>query len=69
MQKIEVKSKKDLAKLGAAFLFGGGFMTLFIITAFIGIPMMLIGIILLILSPFIDPSKANRLTSWDAWKK
>lgn len=55
MQKFEIKSKKDMATTGIAMIFGGGFISLFIVTAIIGIPIMLIGAVMLVIAPFYKP--------------
>lgn len=58
-KKYEIKSKKDLVTMAFSLIFGGGFLCLFIITAVIGIPLMIIGFLMLLVAPFWKPKKVN----------
>lgn len=48
-------TKGEMAKTGLAMIFGGGFLCLFIITAVIGVPMIILGCLMLLLAPFHNP--------------
>lgn len=52
MSKMEINSKKDMAKYGLSMIMGGGVLCLFIVTAIIGLPMILLGILMLMAAPF-----------------
>lgn len=76
---MKIETKKDFAKATFSMILVGGLLfTIGIPLSFfiIGIPLVIGGIALiivgfvgLIISPVFDPSKANKLTSWNAWKK
>lgn len=57
-KKYEIKSGKDQFIMGAGLFLSGGVINLFIITAIIGIPVMLMGLILMIAAPFYSKIKA-----------
>lgn len=51
-KKYEIKSGKDQFIMGIGLFFSGAVISIFIITAIVGIPVMIIGVLLMIISPF-----------------
>lgn len=65
-KKYEIKCGQDQFIMGAGLFFSGGVINLFIITAIIGIPMMIIGVIMMLTSPFYSqfPKWKEKYLKW-----
>lgn len=66
---MKMETKADVLKVGVSMIFGGGFLCLFIITAIVGIPIMIIGFIYVIMSFFWNPESSWMRPFWERKQK